>query len=285
MTSGLDWRGRVGDIWAAEWRRTDRSLADLSRHLNAAIAAVAPEQGLALDIGSGAGATSLALHAARPGLCVTGVDLSPDLVTVAQGRAADEGGGADEAHLRFRCDDAIRLAAREGPFDLFVSRHGVMFFPDPVAAFRGLRQAATDDAAFVFSCFDERGHNGFATLADAVIGHTPPTPAGYEPGPFAFADSHRVADWLEQAGWAPGAAARLSFEYVVGAGEDPVADAIAFLSRIGPAARAISAATPDERDRIVKALGRALSDYRVEDRVVLPASAWIWRAHARGGAG
>jgi SAM-dependent methyltransferase len=285
MTSGLDWSGKVGDVWAAEWRRTDRSFADLSRHLNAAIAAVAPQRGLALDIGSGAGATSLALHAARPGLRVMGVDLSPELVAVAQERAADEGGGTDEAPLRFCCDDAIQLAAREGPFDLFVSRHGVMFFPDPVAAFRGLRQAATDDAAFVFSCFDARGHNGFATIADAVIGHTPSTPAGYEPGPFAFADSHRVADWLDQAGWTPGAAARISFDYVVGVGGDPVADAVAFLSRIGPAARAIATAAADERSRIVEALGRALADYQVEDRVVLPASAWIWRAHARGDAG
>jgi len=37
MTSAGDWTGRVGHVWAAEWRRTDRSFADLARHLDAAI--------------------------------------------------------------------------------------------------------------------------------------------------------------------------------------------------------------------------------------------------------
>ena len=272
----MDWAGRVGDVWAAEWRRTDRSLADLSRHLNAAIAAAAPSRGRALDIGCGAGATSLALHAARPDLDITGVDLSSGLVAVAQERA--EGEAADR--LRFRCGDALELATREGPFDLFVSRHGVMFFADPVAAFTSLRNAASPDATLVFSCFDERGRNGFATLADGVTGQAPPVARGYVPGPFAFADFHQVATWLEQAGWTLGAAARVGFDYVVGQGEDPVADAVAFLSRIGPAARAMTDAAPDERQRIADALEAALSDYRLDDQVALPASAWIWRAHA-----
>lgn len=58
MTSGQDWQGRVGDVWAAEWQRTERSFADLARHLDKAIAGVAPNRGRALDIGSGAGSTS-----------------------------------------------------------------------------------------------------------------------------------------------------------------------------------------------------------------------------------
>ncbi len=274
----MDWAGRVGDTWAAEWRRTDRSLADLSRHLDAAIAAVAPHRGGALDIGCGAGATSLALHAARPAMEITGVDLSPELVAVAQARAEGEAAGP----VRFHCQDALDLAARDGPFDLFVSRHGVMFFSDPVAAFRALRDAASPDATLVFSCFDERGRNGFATLADIVTGQEPPVLKGYAPGPFAFADFHQVATWLEQAGWTLGAAARVAFDYRVGQGDDPVADAVAFLSRIGPAARAIADAEPEERRRIVDALAALLSDYRMGDQVVLPASAWIWRAHAGG---
>ncbi|WP_322963606.1 class I SAM-dependent methyltransferase [Sphingomonas fuzhouensis] len=278
MTSGLDWQGRVGDVWAAEWRRTERSLADLARHLDAAIASAAPMTGKALDIGSGAGSTSLALHGIRPGLHITGVDLSPGLVALAQDRAGRIGSGGPQ----FRCADAIELAEREGPFDLFVSRHGVMFFPDPVTAFSRLRSAAGDGAALVFSCFDDRARNAFATVADEAIGVQPAPESGYQPGPFAFADRDRVAAWLHQAGWRPESAARVSFDYVVGEGDDPVEDALSFLSRIGPAARAMTQAASDERQRIEGGLRAALMRYRVGDRIALSASAWIWRAVADG---
>ena len=278
MTSGLDWSGRVGDVWAEQWRRTERSFTHLTAHLDAAIAAVAPRRGRALDIGCGVGSTGLALRAARPELDVVGVDLSPEMLALAGTRAVDvEGrGGA----LRFVCGDAVSVAASEGPFDLFVSRHGVMFFPDPVAAFTGLRAAASPGAAMVFSCFDERARNGFATLADEAVGHSPAPAAGYEPGPFAFADSHRVGAWLEQAGWALEVAARVDFEYVVGQGAAPIEDAVDFLSRIGPAARAMATAAPDERARIAAALHEGLSHHRTGDQVALPASAWIWRVRA-----
>ena len=276
MTSGQDWQGRVGDVWAAEWQRTERSFADLARHLDKAITGVAPNRGRALDIGSGAGSTSLALHAARPELDVTGVDLSPELVALASRRAEQASPNAP----RFVCGDAIAVAEREGPFDLFCSRHGVMFFADPVAAFAGLRRAAKDGAALVFSCFDDRSRNAFATAADEAIGVTPEPVEGYEPGPFAFADSDQVADWLEQAGWRPEGAACVSFDYVAGQGNDPVEDALSFLSRIGPAARAMAAAEPEERVRITSALREVLLAYRSDDRVILPASALIWRASA-----
>lgn len=279
MTSGMNWRGRVGDVWAAEWRRTDRSLADLSRHLDAAIASVAPETGRALDVGSGAGATSLALRAARPGLDVTGVDLSPGLVAVAQERA----GAAAGDRLRFRCGDALEVAVSEGPFDLLCSRHGVMFFPDPVEALTILRRAAREGAQLVFSCFAEREANGFATIADAAIGLTPPHDEGYAPGPFAFADRDRLGSWLTESGWQPNGAERVPFDYVVGEGDDPVEDALSFLAQIGPAARALAQATPSEREHIQHALRTSLNEYRVGNRIALPATAWIWRARAWSG--
>lgn len=278
VTGGTDWRGRVGEVWATEWRRTDRSLADLSRHLDAAIASVAPERGHALDIGCGAGTTSLALRATRPGLRVTGVDLSAELVAVAQARA---GVAADEG-LRFQCGDALAVATAKGPFDLLCSRHGVMFFPDPVEALASLRQAARGGARLVFSCFAERAANGFATLADAVIGITPPQDEGYVPGPFGFADRDQVGAWLTESGWQPDNVVRVRFDYVVGEGDDPVEDALSFLSQIGPAARAFAQAAPDERRRMETALREALLPYRTGDRIVLPASAWIWRAVAHG---
>src|SRR3954468_22416663 len=93
MTVDYDWRGAVGDVWAEEWRRTDRTLAPVNDAL-VAEAAVLP-RGLArprlLDVGCGAGATSLALAAALGGAEITGIDLSEGLVVDARGRAGDRG--------------------------------------------------------------------------------------------------------------------------------------------------------------------------------------------------
>ena len=69
------WRGSVGDVWSEEWRRTDRSFAGLARYLDATILAAAPAEGTAMDIGCGAGATSLALAEPRPDLTIVGTDI------------------------------------------------------------------------------------------------------------------------------------------------------------------------------------------------------------------
>src|SRR3954463_12574004 len=154
MTLAYDWAGRVGDTWADEWRRTDLSFANLSPHLNAAILDAAPETGTAVDIGCGAGGTAIALAAARPALTVLGIDLSRNLVETARER------GAAYPNLRFEVGDASELGGITA--DLLFSRHGVMFFDDPIAAFARLRQAVTADAHLVFSCFRDVTFNPWA---------------------------------------------------------------------------------------------------------------------------
>lgn len=270
MTSATDWRSRVGDVWAAEWRRTDRSLADLSRHLDAAIRSAAPMgPGAALDIGCGAGATSLALAAARPDLAITGVDLFAPLVEIARSRVPTA-----RFHIGDVAHDPLDLAP-----DLLFSRHGVMFFADPAAAFTRLRAAAAPGAPLVFSCFRDRALNAFASdLVMEVTGERSADPPGYAPGPFAFASRDRVEQLLAQTGWTAASATPVDFAYVAGAGEDPVADAVDFLTRIGPLASAIAAA-PDGA-RLRERLADALCAYRTNSHVQLSAAAWIWRAQA-----
>lgn len=272
MTAAADWRSRVGDVWAAEWRRTDRSFADLSRHLDAAILAAAPAgPGQALDIGCGAGATSLALATARPDLAVTGIDLSEPLIDLARIRVPA---------ARFHVADAAQHALDSAP-DLLVSRHGVMFFADPVAAFAHLRRGARPGAALVFSCFRDRAFNPWAgELVAHVTGVPPVTPDGYAPGPFGFADAEFVARLLTDAGWTVIAAEPVDFAYVAGEGDDPVADAASFFTRIGPIASAVAAAPEADRPRLRERLAAALADHRTDARVQFPASAWIWRAQA-----
>lgn len=267
MTAAYDWTGRVGDVWAEEWRRTDLSFTELSPHLDAAILAAAPETGLAVDIGCGAGGTSIALATARPRLSVVGIDLSENLVATARER------GGDRPNLRFRAGDATELG--ETDVDLFFSRHGVMFFGDPVAAFTRFRNAATADARLVFSCFRDVALNPWAIeTAAAVTGRNAESP-GTAPGPFAFADADRVGAILAASGWR-GEPRPVDYRHRAGEGAHAVDDALAFFGRIGPAAAQLR-----ELDEPARAAGRErlralLADRLGNDVVDFPAAAWIW---------
>lgn len=277
VTSASDWSGKVGDVWAAEWRRTDRSFAALSRHLDAAILAAAPGHGVALDIGCGAGGTSIALASARPDLDVVGVDLSAELVGVARTRAAGI------ANVRFVVGDSGG-ALDDLPSPAFVvSRHGVMFFADPAATFAAFCRAARPGAPLVFSCFRAAALNPWASALVAAVTGEAPTPAvGYAPGPFGFADERWVEKMLVDAGWQSVACEAVDYRYIAGAGDDPVEDAVSFFRRIGPIAGALRE-TPDAgRAAMLDKLRDALHKNREHDEIVFPAAAWIWRARAPG---
>lgn len=272
MTTALDWSARVGIVWAEEWRNTDRAFAGLAPHLDAAIRAAAPAGPFAaLDIGCGAGATAAALAAARPDAHVTGADLSADLLAVAEARHR-------HANLAFRIGDALDTAAALAPLDLLVSRHGVMFFADPVAAFARLRGATRSGGRIVFSCFAAVADNPWATLVTPAAEGA----SGYVPGPFAFADRDRCAAILTKAGWAEATPTLVGFAYRVGEGDDPVEDAVAFLTRIGPAASRLRDAAPEDRPALLARLRAALAAQRNGHVVDFPAAAWLWTARATG---
>jgi SAM-dependent methyltransferase len=270
MTEAAEWIGKVGEAWAAEWSRTDRAFAPLSRRLFERLRQDAPAHGRALDIGCGAGEASIALAGARPELEVLGVDLSADLIAVARTR------GLGRAHLSFVTADAIEYARRAPPQDLFLSRHGVMFFDDPVVAFSAFRGAAAPGAKLLFTCFRDWSDNSFASdLAPIVGGGKPPE---HIPGPFAFADPARVRAILDASGWQDAAAEPFDFHFRVGEGRQAVAEAVDFLSRIGPSARALRSAGSQEKASMLAAMASRCEARLTGDAVSFPAAAWIWSA-------
>ena len=59
-------------------------------------------------------------------------------------------------------------------------------------------------------------------------------------GPFAFADPARIETILREAGFAPPVIEPLDFDFRVGAGDEPLADALGYFTRIGPMARLLA---------------------------------------------
>lgn len=275
MLAATEWQGKTGEAWAEEWRRTDRTLAPLNQAL---LAHVLPFEGRRiLDIGCGAGATSLALAAALPDVDVTGLDLSDALVAAAQVRADGR------ANVRFVAGDASTWTpADNAPFDLIVSRHGVMFFADPIAAFTHLHGLAPR-GRLLFSCFRPAEENEWMTAMLGIIArHAPDTLAAPPPaaGPFAFADPARIEEVLGGAGFAPPVIKPFDFTFLAGAGEDPVADAMAYFRRIGPMSRLAASMEGDAKAAFLADLQAVVAGQAGREGVVFRAAAWIVSALA-----
>src|SRR5262245_44337915 len=130
------WDGKEGEYWATHQDRFDSTIAPHHARLMAA-AAIAPGERV-LDIGCGNGMTSRdAARAAGPTGGVLAADLSGPMLARAQQQAKDEGLG----NIRFEQADAQVHPFEAGAFDVAMSRFGVMFFADPVAAFANIARA------------------------------------------------------------------------------------------------------------------------------------------------
>jgi SAM-dependent methyltransferase len=270
-----DWAKASGDVWARRWRDTDRGLEPLQAPLVSAIAERARGGSLkAFDIGCGPGSTTIAVAKALPDAAIVACDISEALAEVARQRTADID------RVQVIVGDAEAVAAKQAPVDIFFSRHGVMFFSDPVQALRNLRGAAREGGSLVFSCFQDLDLNPWASeLAAAAAGGSVPPP-GREPGGFAFAEPAYVRELLSASGWHDAECRAVQFSYTMGEGESPVEDAISFMAEIGPAARILESLPEVEREAAVGRM-RHIIERRVDGRsVVFPAAAWIWSATA-----
>jgi len=263
-----EWQGAAGETWAAEWRRTDRSFTAVTEKL------LERTRGLTfstvLDIGCGAGELSLAIARGRPDVRVMGVDVSPPLVVAARQR------GANLANVSFDLEDAAAWSAPAGFVpQLLVSRHGVMFFDDPPAAFANLARQADSGALLVFSCFRTPAENPFFTDVARLLPQPPAPPPEGTPGPFAFADRDRVISILSEGGWEGIAMDPFDFAMVTGAGADPVEDALSYFSTIGPAAAAAREMDEDARREFLDRVRDLARSNCREGVVSLHAAAWI----------
>jgi ubiquinone/menaquinone biosynthesis C-methylase UbiE len=118
--------GRSSRFYDLVARRLARPLY---RRMARDIAAVAPIGATVLDVGTGPGVLLVELAQRRPDLALTGVDLSPDMVTAANRNLRRFG---DRATVRV--GDAARLPCAEDSFDLIVSSLSTHHWDDPAAA-------------------------------------------------------------------------------------------------------------------------------------------------------
>lgn len=276
-----EWNGNSGARWVEHQEWLDRRLAAFGA---AALAAAAPRAGESvLDIGCGAGATTLELaRAVAPSGRVTGIDISEPLLARARERAR-AGAGAGGLAADFVAADASRHAFPEGSFDLLFSRFGVMFFDDPVAAFRHLHSLLASTGRLAFVAWRAVAENDWFRLplkAAFTVLPPQPRPEPFAPGPFAFADRARVDAILAEAGFKDVGFAPFDAPMLQGAGNDAVDTVMGEILRVGPIARLLADAPDATARQAEDCIRTALAARQADGRLVLSGGAWIVTARA-----
>jgi SAM-dependent methyltransferase len=179
-----------------------------------------------------------------------GIDLSARMTDEARRRAEGTPG------IEHRVGTVEALQPDE-PFDALFSRFGVMFFDDPVAAFRNIGGHLRPGGRIAFACWQARTANPWF-FNDAIAGFVPPpvppAPGAVPPGPFALGDAVRTTELLERAGFSH--VRCTPRELVVEAPEDAVLDE-AQLGFLG---------VPDEKLASAMEAAKAyMSRFRIDD--------------------
>jgi SAM-dependent methyltransferase len=266
-----DWNGVDGEYWVAQQARLDRTLEPVTGPL---LNFAAPRPGhTVIDLGCGCGATTVEFaRAAGPTGRVIGLDISEPMLAAAAGRLREF------PNATTLLGDAAVLPLGHLAANLIVSRFGVMFFGDPVAAFSNLRTALVPGGRLRFASWRRLIENPWLHLPlRAVCEHVPslPKPDPEEPGPFAFADTARVTSILTAAGFTTPVFTPFDFQLELGRTID---EAVTQASEMGPARRALTDQPDEIRFAAIESIRQALAPYASSDGVKLPAAVWLTSA-------
>lgn len=251
-------------------------------HSDRALSLYAPAAGdRVLDIGCGFGDTTRQLaELVGPDGAALGVDAAPRFIEAAR-READEAGAAN---VRFEVVD-VQTEPLEGEFDYAFSRFGTMFFANPVAALRNVRQALVPGGRLCMVVWRRKLDNPWLERSEVAVEQWVTEDEDSDeptcgPGPFSMANADTTTDILLNAGFEDVVLHRSDAPMLLGADLD---EATAYVMALGPAAEVIRLAGADAerlRPEITAAVRGVLGEYQTGDGVRAPMSTWIVGARA-----
>ncbi|HEU5308769.1 MAG TPA: methyltransferase domain-containing protein [Acidimicrobiia bacterium] len=268
VEQAASWDGPSGAAWVAREQFQNAALAAHTELLMAA-ASVQPADHV-LDVGCGTGDTTRTCARLAADGDAHGVDLSTAMLARARERAAAEG----VTNVTFEQADAQVHRFPDARFDLVLSRFGVMFFADPLAAFANLARASRPGARFAAVVWQPVARNAWLQVPRAALAigrELPPVPEDV-PGPFGLADADRVHRILGQAGWSDVHLddARVSYDY----GTDP-ATAARHASEIGVLRGLLQDLDDAQTTRAMAALTDAMVEHHTAEGVHLDSRVWV----------
>lgn len=269
------WDGERGESWVARADQFDRQLEIYGLR---AVSAAAPQPGeTVIDIGCGAGATTFeASQAVGSTGRVVGVDVSRPMLGVANQRAQDEA----YTHVEFVLGDAQTMDPPGPPADVVVSRFGVMFFDDPVAAFTNIAAMTRPGGRLAFVCWGPVELNEWMWAPGLAVASVVPMPPAAEPtapGPFAFSDNERVESILTAAGWEDVTFEDITDSIYVG-GPGTVEDAVDFVITSSALATELAGRSDEEVAEVRRLMSEAFTPQYDHVGVRYPALARVVHA-------
>src|ERR1044072_8895976 len=162
----------------------------LGAHGEEALRLAAPRPGQrVLDVGCGFGDTTQTIaRLVGPDGEALGVDAAPRVIETARSEAQE----AEVANARFAVVD-VETASFDERFDLAFSRFGTMFFANPVAALRNVREALVAGGQLAMVVWRRRIDNDWLYRAQTIVEGIVSRPEEHDeptcgPGPLSMAE-------------------------------------------------------------------------------------------------
>ena len=191
------WNEGIGKKWVEEDDSMNERLSILTKELFLRLNISRGDK--ILDIGCGGGQTSFeASEIVGENGYVVGADISKILLDLAKSKYAKT------KNLEFKLCDVQNYEFRENSFNKVISRFGVMFFENPIEAFKNIYDSLQEGGSLNFVCWTNVMENEFFTAAtNIIIRHLNKDfpEITRSPGPLAFSDEKYINEILSYSGF------------------------------------------------------------------------------------
>jgi SAM-dependent methyltransferase len=229
-----------------------------------------------LDIGCGAGQTTR--DAARLAVAgsVLGVDVSARMIERARRLTEAEG----LHNVIFELGDAQTHRFDAEYFDVVISRFGVMFFADPVAAFTNIARGVRRGGRLVMMVWQDRSRNEWSVSIQRALADSAelPVQAPGTPDAFSLGDPSNTQGILESAGFVEATFTDVHEPVYYGPDVDA---ALEWVSGFSNVSAALQRSDGDSAARAREQLRRTYAAHASNDGVWLDSRAWIVAARRR----
>jgi SAM-dependent methyltransferase len=197
-------------------------------------------------------------------------------------RAAAEREGV--GNVDFEVAD-VQAAGFADTYDYAFGRFGTMFFANPVAALRNVRQGLRPGGRLNMVVWRRKLDNEWVHRAETLVEQFLDRPDEYDeptcgPGPFSMANADTVTDVLRHAGFEEIELKRQDIEIKVGNDLDQAVDLVMSLGPAGEVLRLWGDRVDEIRPKVRAALLEGMADLARDDGVYADSSTWAVRAVA-----
>ena len=259
------WNGRLGEGFLNAGDYIDRMVAPFTKK---AIETINPnKKDRILDVGCGGGSTTILLASA--GAETKGIDISEKMISSAKNKSKGI------SNISFEISDAENISLTPIYSKIF-SRFGVMFFSNPIRAFRNIKKGLRPGGSITFICWQSMGKNHWINFAaETLLPFQPqnlPKANPRSPGGFAFGEKAYIEEILSGANYTNIQIDPLETEFDLG---KSVEEIMFFNKNVGPLSGLLQSLDDSDSVKAMEVLRDKVKTLMNGENLFLPAAAWL----------